>query len=197
MAIGSLDKAGRLDQLKTFARVLVWSGYQSALETQAEVYAAVLDEEPEPGTAERLTAEFLAQAEQDLAAAEQTWPERTGFDRLRAAFADLRGRDVVVLEACDDHWAANDVLSRAAAEGTVPLGIAYFTHADVWHAVEHQMLELNVWHGSTANVAPGDALLDLVQQTLAAHGLGSLFDEGRIEVSVPWERRSSSNAHAG
>ena len=57
------------------------------------------------------------------------------------------------------------------------------------------MLELNVWHGSSANVAPGDALLELVQQTLAARGIASVFDEGRIEVSLAWERRPVTDGH--
>ena len=191
MAIGSLDKAGRLEQLKTYARVQVWSGYKSDAEVRADVYAAVLDEESDPETAARLTAEYVASAGRDLAAAEQGWPHPSGFDRLQGAFADLRSSRVVVLEACEDHWAANDVLIRAAERGETPLGIAYFTHADVWHAVEHGMLELNVWHANTANVAPGDDLLDLVLRALAAQGIDSVFDEGRIEVSVPWERRAN------
>ncbi len=191
MAIGGLDRAGRLEQLRTFARVQVWSGYKSPAEVRDEVLSAVLDEESDRLSAERLTDDFVDQAERDLAEAEQTWPEVSGFDRLQAAFADLRARDVIVLEACEDHWAAQEALSRAAAEGRQPRGIAYFTHADVWHAVEHQMLELNLWHRTTANVAPGDDLLDLVHTTLAAHGIESLFDEGRLEVSVPWQRRGS------
>jgi hypothetical protein len=147
------------------------------------------DEEGDPTTAERLTAEFVEQAHAELAEASRQWPAQTAYDRLQSAFADLRARDVVVLEACDDHWAANEVLTAAAERGAPPAGIAYFTHADVWHAVEHGMLELNVWHGSSANVAPGDELLAVVQETLAAHGITSLFDEGRIEVSLAWERR--------
>ena len=189
MAIGSLDKAGRLDQLRTLARVQVWSGYLTDDHVRTDVLAAVSDEESDPATAERLTEEFVEQAHTELAEAAQQWPAQTAYDRLQSAFADLRTRDVVVLEACDDHWAANDVLTDAAERGASPAGIAYFTHADVWHAVEHGMLELNVWHGSSANVAPGDALLVLVQETLAAHGIASLFDEGRIEVSLAWERR--------
>ena len=51
------------------------------------------------------------------------------------------------------------------------------------------MLEVNVWHGSTANVAPGDALLDDVLAVLARHGLAAHFDEGRLEVSARWRRR--------
>jgi hypothetical protein len=196
MAIGSLDKAGRLDQLRTLARVQVWSGYLTADEVRTDVLAAVSDEESDPATAERLTEEFVEQAHTELAEAAQHWPAPTAYDRLQSAFADLRARDVVVLEACDDHWAANDVLTAAAERGASPAGIAYFTHADVWHAVEHGMLELNVWHGSSANVAPGDALLVLVQESLAAHGIASLFDEGRIEVSLAWERRPHTHRDA-
>jgi hypothetical protein len=195
MAIGSLDKAGRLDQLKTLARVQVWSGYLTDDEVHTDVLAAVRDEEDDPAEAERLTATYVAQAHADLAEAAAHWPAETAYDRLKQAFADLRARDVVVLEACDDHWAANDVLTAAAERGSSPIGVAYFTHADVWHAVEHGMLELNVWHGSSANVAPGDALLDLVQETLAAHGIASVFDEGRIEVSLAWERRPPPDTH--
>ena len=195
MAIGSLDKAGRLEQLKTYARVQVWSGYKSDVEVRDDVYAAVLDEESDAGTAARLTADYVASAHHDLAVAEQSWPDPSGFDRLQQAFADLRASGVVVLEACEDHWAANDVLTRASERGEAPVGIAYFTHADVWHAVEHGMLELNVWHGDTANVAPGDALLELVQRALASQGIESVFDEGRIEVSVRWERRNSRISH--
>jgi hypothetical protein len=189
MAIGSLDKPGRLDQLRTLARVQVWSGYLTDDQVRTDVLAAMRDEENDPTTAERLTAEFVEQAHAELAEASRQWPAQTAYDRLQSAFADLRARDVVVLEACDDHWAANEVLTAAAERGAPPAGIAYFTHADVWHAVEHGMLELNVWHGSSANVAPGDEILAVVQETLAAHGITSLFDEGRIEVSLAWERR--------
>ena len=194
MAIGSLDQAGRLEQLKTFARVLVWSGYKSDAEVRAEVREALLDEVKDPAEADRLTNDYLRQAEHDREVAQRAWPHPSGFDRLQAAFGDLRGAGLIVLEACDDHWAANDALQRAAEAGESPLGVAYFTHADVWHAVEHGMLELNVWHASSANVAPGDDLLTFVEQTLAAHGIDAHFDEGRIEVSVPWERRATPSS---
>jgi len=195
MAIGSLGKAGRLDQLKTLARVQVWSGYLTDDEVRADVCAGVSEEEQDSAEAARLTTEYVVQAHMDLAEAAAHWPAQTAYDRLQQAFADLRARDVIVLEACDDHWAANEVLTASAEQGSPPVGIAYFTHADVWHAVEHGMLELNVWHGSSANVAPGDALLELVQQTLAARGIASVFDEGRIEVSLAWERRPVTDGH--
>ncbi|HEY7042364.1 MAG TPA: hypothetical protein VH419_01720 [Nocardioidaceae bacterium] len=189
MAIGSLDKAGRLEQLKTYARVQVWSGYRSPADVRSDVYDALLDEVKDPSEAERLTSDYLVQAERDLESAAAEWPDPSAFDRLQATFEDLREQGLIVLEACEDHWSANAALETAGAEGPEPAGIAYFTHADVWHAVEHGMLELNVWHPSTANVAPGDPLLERVQEALARHRISSVFDEGRIEVSVAWERR--------
>jgi len=189
MAIGSPSKQERLEQLKTYARCQVWSGYRGDADVRAEVFEAARDEESDRGRAQALTDEYVDQARADLASAAQEWPQVTGFDRLQAAFADLRSGGVVVLEAVEDHWTANETLEEMAAGGEPPRGVAYFTHPDVWHAVEHGMLELNVWHGTTANVAPGDDLLDFVVATLERHGLPALFDEGRIEVTVDWQRR--------
>ncbi len=194
MAIGSPDKAARLAQLRNYARVQVWSGFRAHAEVRADVLEAVMEEVKNAEEAARLTDEFLTEAEDSLAEAARTWPSVTEFDRLQAAFADLERADIVVLQACHDHWAANELLQRRAAEGTPARGVAYFTHSDVWHAVDHGMLEINVWHGSSANVADGDELLDYVQQTLSSHGIDSLFDEGRIEVTVAWQRRPSRAA---
>lgn len=189
MAIGSPDKAARLAQLRNYARVQVWSGFRPLSEVRADVLEAVREETRDTDEAERLTEDFLAEAHDSLVEAAGTWPSVTAFDRLQAAFAELEAAGIVVLQACDDHWAANELLQRRAAEGSPARGVAYFTHSDVWHAVDHGMLEINVWHGSSANVAEGDELLDDVRQTLGRHGIDSLFDEGRIEVTVAWQRR--------
>lgn len=196
MAVGSLDKAGRIEQLRTFARCQVWSGYRSDPEVRAEVYDAALAEERDPARAQALTEEVLTVARRDLEVASATWPARSGFDRLQDAFVDLRAADVIVLEAVDDHWSANERLTRDRSAGHAPRGIAYFTHPDIWHAVEHGMLELNLWHGTSANVAPGDELLDLVLATLRRHGIEAIFDEGRIEATVSWQRRPSASPAA-
>ena len=78
--------------------------------------------------------------------------------------------------------------------GTGPRGIAYFTPTDVWHAVEHQMLEVNVWHGDSANVLDTDQLLADVIATFERHGLAAHFDEGRIEVTVRMAARPGQPA---
>lgn len=189
VAIGSPDKAARLKQLNTYAKVQVWSGYRSDPEVRADVFDAASADAPDEATAQRLTDEALADAHHSLREAAAGWPDVTDFDRLQSAFADLRAGGVVVLEAVDDHWAANDKLTELTAAGKTPHGLAYFTHTDVWHAVENDMLELNVWHDDTANVGGGDDLLGFVLDTLSAHGISSLFDEGRIEATVRWQRR--------
>jgi hypothetical protein len=51
------------------------------------------------------------------------------------------------------------------------------------------MLELKVWHPDTANVAPGESLLDDVLALLHERQLPAVFDEGRIEVTIDWRRR--------
>jgi uncharacterized protein DUF6891 len=189
VAIGSPDQKARLDQLRNYARVQVWSGFRTPEEVWADVVDAVQDEVGQPAEADRLATEYIESAEQSLAAAEATWPEITAFDRLQTALTELEAVGVAVLQACEDHWAAQEMLQTLAAAGARPRGIAYFTHTDVWHAVDHGMLEINLWHGDSANVAPGDDLLDDVLQTLGRNGLPAVFDEGRIEVTVAWQRR--------
>jgi len=189
VAIGSLDRAGRLDQLKTFADVQVRAGYRSIADIEGEVLEAVRDEIKDPDEAVRTARAYVAAATEALVADQAYWPPTTGYDLLRAAFAELDASGVVVLESCDDHWAADAELKRRAAAGERPRGIAYFTPTDVWHAVEHQMLEVNLWHGDSANVLDTDALLAEVVDVFARHDLPAHFDEGRIEVTVDWRRR--------
>lgn len=189
MAIGSLDQAGRLEQLRTFATVQLRSGYRTDAEVRAEVYEAVRDEVGDPGRAAVLTDEYLDEARADWRREAASWPSETDFDRLRAAFSELEAADIVVLEAVDDHWAASELLDARTAAGNPPRGLAYFTHTDVWHAVEHHMLEVNLWHGNQANITDSDDLLTEVLLFLGRHDLSAHFDEGRIEVNVQWHRR--------
>jgi hypothetical protein len=189
MAIGSLGRAGRLDQLRAFAAMQLRSGYRSDDDVRADVREAVLDEVGDPVEADRLTDDYLADAARSWGEEAAGWPARTQHDALVDAFDALRSAGVLVLEAVDDHWAANDVLVGLEQRGASPRGLAYFTHTDVWHAVEHQMLEINLWHGNRANVSDSDELLADVIEILADHGLAAHFDEGRIEVTVAWQRR--------
>lgn len=195
MAIGSPDKAARLAQVRTYTRVLVRSGFKTPAQVRADVLEAVRAEVKEPAEVQRLTEECIAAETTELAREAATWSGDTQYDDLQAALGDLEARDIVVLQACEDHWAAQEILQKRAADGSRPWGIAYFTHPDVWHAVEHGMLEINLWHGDSANVASGDELLTFVHDTLARHGISSLFDEGRIEVLVQWQRRPTTSPH--
>ncbi len=160
---------------------------RSGLGTPDEVHALVAEAiaADHPGLASEETArDWIAAAVEDWHAQAASWPAVTDYDRLQQVFATLDAVDVAVLQGCTDHWSARDELTRSPRRG-----IAWFTAPDVWHAVEEGMLEVNLWHGTTANAAPGDALLDEVLAVFAEAGLGATFDEGRIEVAAFWQRR--------
>src|SRR5262245_63105073 len=108
MAIGGPDKAARLEQLRDWTRAQVWSGFRSDDEVRADVLDAVGDEVKDQPEAERLTEEYVADAHASHRDAAATWPPNTDVDRFEQAVAELEAAGVVVLQAVDDHWAAND-----------------------------------------------------------------------------------------
>ncbi|MDP9443303.1 MAG: hypothetical protein M3P83_02705 [Actinomycetota bacterium] len=150
-----------------------------------EVAAAELEGIDAASFAERL----VADVRKALSAEQEHWPDCTDYTRLQAAFRQLERVGIVVLQGVEDHWSTTAELRRLDGDGRCPRGIAWFTAPDVWHAVDHGMLEVNVWHADTANVAPGDELLAEVLAAFAAHGLSAHFDEGRVEVAAYWQRR--------
>jgi hypothetical protein len=173
------------DELRDFARLQVRAGLLSPEQQYDEVSAAVAAEMPATD-ASVLARAWLAAARQELEREQSEWPATTDHDRLQAAFAECAAHDVPVLQGVEDHWVAKRHLDEA---DPAPRGVAWFTAPDVWHAIDDGMLEVNLWHGTTANVAPGDHLLDAVLSCFGRHGLRARFDEGRIEVDVHWQRR--------
>ena len=176
--------------VREFARACVRAGLLPYDELRGEVVEAITVELPDrSGEAEQLATAWVDEAREELRVDQESWPEATDYERLQTAFDELEMLDVVVLQGCEDHWAAKKVLDDRAAAGDPPRGIAWFTPPDIWHAVDEGMLEVNLWHGTTANVAPGDDLLDEVLGLLEKHGLAATFGEGRIEVSAHWHKR--------
>jgi hypothetical protein len=174
--------------VREFTRASVRAGLLTADELHREVVEAInVDLPSRAADAPSLAAAWIDEAREELRVDQVGWPEATDYERLQTAFDELALSDVIVLQGCDDHWAAKAVLDERA--GDPPRGIAWFTPPDIWHAVDEGMLEVNLWHGTTANVAPGDALLDDVLGVLEKHGLEAHFDEGRIEVNAHWHRR--------
>ncbi|HSE08225.1 MAG TPA: hypothetical protein VLB29_06125 [Nocardioidaceae bacterium] len=175
------------EHVREFARSAVRSGLLVRQDLHDEVVLAITTELPDmsdpEATANRWIEEFLDELRIEAA----SWPTVTDYDRLQAAFSQLEAAGIVVLQGCEDHWAAKAVLD--GRRGQRPRGVAWFTPPDVWHAIDEGMLEVNVWHASTANVAPGDALLDEVVAAFAGQGLSAHFDEGRVEVGARWQRR--------
>jgi hypothetical protein len=178
------------DHVREFARACVRAGLLSTDGLHAEVVAAIRQELPQrAGEADALATAWTDEAREQLRVDQESWPEATDYERLQSAFEELALDDVVVLQGCEDHWAAKRLIEERTAAGAAPCGVAWFTPPDVWHAVDEGMLEVNLWHGTTANAAPGDALLDDVLGVLEKHGLAARFDEGRIEVDAHWHRR--------
>ena len=176
--------------VREFTRACVRAGLLSTEEVRLEVLEAITAELPDrAGSAEELAAAWIDEAREQLRVDQESWPEATDYERLQSAFEEIELLDVVVLQGCEDHWAAKKVLDDRGAAGAPPRGVAWFTPPDVWHAVDEGMLEVNLWHGTSANVAPGDDLLDDVLGVLEKHGLAAKFDEGRIEVDAHWHKR--------
>lgn len=181
-------KVSQQQRLADFARVLVRAGTLDEAGIVAEVAEAARDD----AGAEQpfdVSKQLVQRAREDLLAEQDTWPDVTDYNRLQTAFAALREQGIAVLESVEDHWQANAALTAADDADERLRGVVWFTAPDIWHAVEHGMLEVNVWHGDSANIAEGDALLDQVVGALAAAGLDAHFDEGRIEVTANWHRR--------
>jgi len=164
---------------------LVRSGLLEDTDVLAQAEAAIATDHPELAARETAVA-WVVEARVAWIADAATWPEVTDHDRLARAFSALERQGIVVLEGVADHWVARDELRRRTPK---PAGVAWFTPTDVWHAIDAGMLEVNLWHGSTANAAAGDALLADAIAAFAEAGLDAHFDEGRIEVAARWQRR--------
>jgi hypothetical protein len=173
------------DATRAWVADVVRSGLQPRSEVRDQVVAAIAADHPDL-PAEATADAWIATADEAWREDAATWPAVTDHDRLERAFSLLDERGVVVLQGVADHWVARDELGRRTPK---PSGIAWFTPTDVWHAIDAGMLEVNLWHGTTANAAPGDALLDEALEAFAAEGLEAHFDEGRIEVAARWQRR--------
>ncbi|WP_350275191.1 hypothetical protein [Kribbella sp. HUAS MG21] len=171
-------------ELRGLARVLVRSGYADHAAITAALTEAVEEDAPAMD-ASALVPLLIGEAVIDLNAEAAGWPATTDPDRLDAVLAELERRGLVVVRYTSDHHAAREALEAAAS----PQGLVFFTDTDVWHAVDFGMLELKVWHPDTANVAPGEPLLEDVLALLHQHNLPAVYDEGRIEVTLDWQRR--------
>ncbi len=173
------------DELQEFARLQVRAGLLDEEAARREVREAI-DAELPGRDSDVLARAWLAGARRELAEEQAAWPDVTDHDRLGQVFAECEEHGVRVLQGIDDHWAAKAELERSDSLR----GVLWFTPPDVWHAIDHGMLEVNLWHASGANAAPGDLLLDSVLACFDRHGLRAVFDEGRIEVRAHWQRRA-------
>ncbi|HYO41333.1 MAG TPA: hypothetical protein VER39_16935 [Nocardioidaceae bacterium] len=178
---------GTEEHVRDFARVCVRAGLLSTEEMHAAVVEAITTGLPDrAGEADELATAWLAEEHDRARENQRNWPESTDFERLQSAFAEMELLDVSVLQGCEDHRTPTRLIEESDAAGL--RGVAWFTPADVWHAVDEGMLAVTLWHGTTANAAPDDDLLYDVLGILEKHGLVARFDEGRIEVDAHWQK---------
>lgn len=182
----SFGSRGRAeDDLRDFARLQVRSGLLDAQQQHDEVVAAVRAEMP--GTdATILARAWLAAAAKARDALAATWPEVTDFDRLQSAFAECESHGVPVLQGVEDRAAVERVLAGCEPR---PRGVLRFTRDDVWRAVDHGVLGLDLLGEGATAVPPGDPLLTAVLGCFGRHGLPARSAEGRMEVAASWQRR--------
>lgn len=190
MRFGRKRTQTREEQTRDWARCVVRSGLLSEDEITAEVAAVIAIDLPKLGDAHEIAERWIAEERADWSLEAATWDRPTDFDRLHASLTELRQRGYLVLEGCADHWAARDALTTNPRAR----GVLWFVPADVWHAIDEPMLEVNLWHPSTANAAAGDDLTLEVLMVLAAQELTAVFDEGRIEVAARWRRCPDAKA---
>lgn len=182
-----MSRGPKPEHTREWVRDVVRSGRLGEAELHRTVEDVVRADHPDlPG---QTAGDWIAQATRDWIADAAGWPDVTDHDRLQAAFGSVREAGIEVLQGCRDHWDAKRLLQAGDRRGVV-----WFTESDIWHAIDEPMLELNLWHGDSANAAPGDELLDEVLALLGSHGLSAHFDEGRIEVPVRWQARPSAAA---
>jgi hypothetical protein len=178
------------EHVRSFVRSGVRAQLLSTEELRSEVLEAIAEELPDRSAdAEQLATAWIEEAREQLRNDQVGWPEATDYERLQTAFDEFEIADVEVLQGCEDRSVVQRLLDERTAAGSPPTGVAWFTPSDVWHAVDEGMLEVNLWHGTTANVAPGDQLLEDVLGVLEKHGLQARFSEGRIEVDAHWHKR--------
>lgn len=180
---------GPEEQVRAYARSCVRAGLLSAEEMHADVAEAITTDLPDhAGDADALATTWLEAAHDELRADQHDWPESTDYERLQSAFSEMELLDVSVLQGCEDDGAAKRLIEEADAGGAGLRGVAWFTPADVWHAVDQGVLGVTLWHGTTAAALPGDDLADDVLGILEKHGLRAVFDEDRIEVDAHWQK---------
>ncbi|MGH1562864.1 DUF6891 domain-containing protein [Mumia sp. DW29H23] len=208
MPFFSAPRLSDADALRGYARVLVRAGLVDTATCVQEVAVAAREDAGRAGADAEAEARRLVEEERAaLAVDRESWPTRTDYDALQDAFAVLTGAGFSVLQGVEDHWQAAAEIRAAGGTGlpgtglpgtelprTGLRGVVWFTPSDVWHAVDHGMLEINVWHPDSANIADGDPLCTEVLAALDAQGLAAHFDEGRIEVRAFWHRRGDAGA---
>ena len=145
-------------------------------------------------TADGWPTTWIDEARDELRGDQQGWPDA---DRLRAAAGRVRragARDVVVLQGCEDHWAAKRLLDERDAAGT---GAA--RRRLVHPARRLARRRRTACSRSTSGTArpptslPATRCSTTCSASSRSTACAARFDEGRIEVDAHWQQRIATD----
>jgi len=177
-------------ELRDLARLHVRAGLRSPdeqLEAMVEAVGTLM-----PGTDPQIMARaWLAAARRDLAAEGGAWEVPTDHDRLGAALAECEQHDVLVLPGVDG---LTTVRERVESAGRPLRGVLWFSEPQVWHAVDHGVLEAGLRHGDGTPARGEDPLVAAVVGCLGRHGVRARWRDDHVEALVRWQRRPEENA---
>lgn len=181
------------DEVRAFVRSCVRAGLLTHDELHAQVVEAIERQVPDHAAeADELATAWVGEAHDVLREDQRNWPEATDYERLQSAFEEMQLQDVSVLQGCDES-AARQAVEEAQTAGAGIRGVAWFTHEEVWHAVDEGVLAITVIEGETATAVGEDhELVYDVRGILEKHGLESGFAEGRVQVDAHWQRPLAS-----
>lgn len=177
-------------ELRELARLHVWTGLRTPQEQLEAMVAAVGVQMPHTDP-QVMARAWLVAAQREHARAAQGWPTPTDHDRLTAALAECRSRDVLVLPGEDD---LARVRGAVEAAGRLLRGVLWFGEQAVWRAVTDSELELWLRHGTGVPAVEGDPLATAVVACLGRHGLQARWHEDRVVAAVRWQRRLGASA---
>ncbi|MEM1211695.1 MAG: hypothetical protein AAGI68_05285 [Planctomycetota bacterium] len=173
-------------------RLRVWSGLCEHDEVQ-EMISDILEEDAD----EQMLRELVAVEFDRKSESEKSWPDRTDFDRLDAAFSSLRQRGIIAIHNAgwDKSEAFHNCLEEFRAQGKPEhlFGICYYTSQDIDGAINGRGIYLG-YSSTRPEMEESDAVRagtlicsELEKVRLQTEWGGNA--QSRIKVDLVWQKR--------
>lgn len=148
-----------------------------------------------PHTDAKILARAWLVAEQRRHAADAAqWSHPTDHDRLVAALDECAAHGVVVLLGVKDPSTLKEAVGARIVDrqpDTALRGVLWASEADVFHAVDHGILDVRLLLPDGTPAAGEDHLTSAVTQCVQRHGLRVRYHRDRVQVALRWQARPS------